>query len=220
MLELIALIGGFLGAALFGLPFVARLARPHGWRSTYPETDMERRDHWQEVGFEPLNFGPDVMRWPSETPWTLTTPKEVLWPSQTWNDTHFGQHWNRERAPKQAIPVLEEEVSRPVGAKSVQDPPPDAERQKQMRAAIKRAADVAQSKAEGVAEQAKQAVYEQVEQRVESATGVQLDAIPKPAELERLVGEVGLAGTVQIIMKRTNWDFRTAAQYLAKARRR
>jgi hypothetical protein len=48
---------------------------------------------------------------------------------------------------------------------------------------------------------------------------VTLDNVPKPAEIERLVAEHGLASAVQHIMARTGWDFRTAAQYLARARR-
>jgi len=41
---------------------------------------------------------------------------------------------------------------------------------------------------------------------------------PDRAELEALVASQGLAGTVQVIMKRTGWDFRKAAQYLARVR--
>jgi hypothetical protein len=41
---------------------------------------------------------------------------------------------------------------------------------------------------------------------------------PSKEELLRLVDTVGLAGTVQEIMGRTGWDFRKAAQYLAKVR--
>jgi hypothetical protein len=43
---------------------------------------------------------------------------------------------------------------------------------------------------------------------------------PDRDEVERLIAKVGLAGTVQNIMDRTEWDFRQAAQYLAKIRGR
>lgn len=38
------------------------------------------------------------------------------------------------------------------------------------------------------------------------------------AEVEDLMARVGLAGTVQAIMDRTGWDFRQAAQHLARVR--
>jgi hypothetical protein len=41
---------------------------------------------------------------------------------------------------------------------------------------------------------------------------------PTRAELEAMVASEGLAGTVQHIMRRTGWDFRKAAQYLARTR--
>ena len=41
---------------------------------------------------------------------------------------------------------------------------------------------------------------------------------PNRAELEAMVEREGLAGTVQFIMRRTGWDFRKAAQYLARTR--
>ena len=44
------------------------------------------------------------------------------------------------------------------------------------------------------------------------------EGAPERAELEALVAEQGLAGTVQVIMRRTGWDFRQAAQYLARVR--
>lgn len=43
-------------------------------------------------------------------------------------------------------------------------------------------------------------------------------AAPERVELERLIETVGLAGTVQAIMDRTGWEFREAANYLAKIR--
>ncbi len=44
-------------------------------------------------------------------------------------------------------------------------------------------------------------------------------APPSAHEIERLVGTVGLAGAVKETMKRTGWDFRTAAQHLARSRK-
>jgi len=53
---------------------------------------------------------------------------------------------------------------------------------------------------------------------VARVSGASVTDVPKPAEIERLVEAHGLAGAVQVVMKRTGWDFRTAAQYLAKVR--
>ena len=43
---------------------------------------------------------------------------------------------------------------------------------------------------------------------------------PSLDELQALVSELGLAGTVQEIMGQTGWDFKKAAHYLAQARKR
>lgn len=45
-------------------------------------------------------------------------------------------------------------------------------------------------------------------------------APPSAAEIDQLVTSAGLAGTVQVIMQRTGWDFREAAQYLARVRQK
>ncbi len=221
MLELMALMGGFLAATAIGLPLAGRFARPQGWRAPYPDTPVEPREHWHGVGFEPVDFGPDIMKWPSENPWEVKQRPEPLWPSQTWNDTHFGQHWNRNgQSTPPVVSMAQETASRQTAAKAKQAKKSADQRQERMKDAVRQAAAQAQERAQQVAVQAGQAAYEAAEQQFEDTTGVTLDEIPKPAELERLVGELGLAGTVQVIMQRTNWDFRTAAQYLAKARRR
>jgi hypothetical protein len=55
-------------------------------------------------------------------------------------------------------------------------------------------------------------------QRKQAAKPAAPDGAPGRDELMQLVDTVGLAGTVQEIMKRTGWDFRKAAQYLARVR--
>lgn len=76
------------------------------------------------------------------------------------------------------------------------------------------------------ARQAQAQAQAQAQQR--RATPPQAPARPQPVgggngpptrdEIERLVASEGLAGTVQHIMRRTGWDFRKAAQYLARTR--
>jgi hypothetical protein len=45
-------------------------------------------------------------------------------------------------------------------------------------------------------------------------------APPDEAEIDHLIATVGLAETVQAIMRRTGWEFREAAQYLSQIRRK
>ncbi len=81
--------------------------------------------------------------------------------------------------------------------------------------AKRQAAEAARAAKQKAAARAKQQAAKSAHKAISGAAS---GDIPSPAELEAMVGQLGLAGTVQEIMKRTNWDFRKAAHYLAKAR--
>jgi hypothetical protein len=206
-LESIALIGGFLATSWLGLPLVAFLARPEQWLTNSEENSPERiLPSVNRAAFEPLNLGPDLMKWPSEVARPSTASPLPEWPSLSWNDTHFGSFHKHQSPAKVESRAVIAEARREVLRQH---------RETQQAPAKSEADDI---KLDGAhhAPTPQQAAPSPLNAAAEAL----LAEVPSPAELEAMVGSIGLAGTVQEIMKRTNWDFRRAAHYLAKARQR
>lgn len=243
--------------AVVGTPIAVRVARPKLWSRGHLPHDHTGPAAAPPPSFQPLDLGPDPMRWPSENPWKKKGQKELPWPSQTWDDPHFGAHWRnhtdgdaaddayeRKQAARRAAVAearrLEDQRSQQ-RADSRPAPAPSGTRaqqqaRKEMRALRERATQMTQQvqaqigdpreqlreQAARAAQQARQAAEQEVKRQVQQrapAASQAMANVPSAAELEQLVAQVGLAGTVQKIMERTGWDFKTAAQHLARARR-
>ena len=236
--------------AVIGGPLVVRLSRPHLW-SSRPSSDLASLPVPEScAGFTPMDLGPDPMQWPSETPWPNTALNELPWPSQTWDDPHFGTKAQELAAARSAHAAHAESHAQAV---SVQTPQAEAaEHASSQHAGNRRArqemvglrnrahdmkAEMARARRDALQEQVADA-QRVMQARLESSQAhagakttrsqprdatpgevVSVRDVPNPQELERLVTDVGLSGAVQEVMTRTGWDFRTAAQYLAKARR-
>ncbi len=85
---------------LVGIPLATRLARVHVWKRTaLPEMPGDR-EVYRRVRFEPVDFGEDNMQWPSEVSREQHGIPERPWPSEGWDDPHFGKgaKESRERA--------------------------------------------------------------------------------------------------------------------------
>jgi hypothetical protein len=89
---------------LVGIPLATRLARVHVWKRTALPDMPTEREVYRRVRFEPVDFGEDNMRWPSEVTRESHGIPERPWPSQSWDDPHFGQgaKASRERAAHMA----------------------------------------------------------------------------------------------------------------------
>jgi hypothetical protein len=203
--ESLALVGGLVVTGFLGLPIAAFLARPQEWLPGREEVAPNRvPSPVMRSAFEPLDLGPDLMRWPSEVGRESTAPPLPAWPSASWDDPQFGAFHRREEA------ASGEEIAK---ARAVPQP---SERQGLKRSVTER------PKVEEAFFEPEPPVQapEQIERPLEKKPqgGASTGDLPSPAELEAMVGSIGLAGTVQEIMKRTNWDFRRAAHHLAKAR--
>ena len=241
-----------------GVPLAVRFARPKVWgRSQIGELPLLTDFGRANPSFTPLDLGPDPVLWPSQKPWKVTARKELPWPSQTWDDPHFGRQWRtdmtgaaadeayerqlaarraRSAERRQAVADEKQHRAKQVLAKRASEKrdlqPEETNQQRarqEMRQIRERAAQMKSEMSTRVGEEAaklkkkakaeaKRAAQKTAQQVAPELTGA-MAKVPPPAELERLVANVGLAGTVQEIMKRTGWDFKTAAQYLAKARR-
>jgi len=220
--ESVALVGGFLVTSMIGAPLAALLARPQEWMDDGKEAPPNRGGPvFVGGGFEPLDLGPDPMQWPSEIERPSTAAPLPEWPSKSWDDPHFGVHWRRgevqevaEARPKQKPTQRKSKTRKRKPRAQRPAPQPVSEESAPEQAFFQQEArQVAAEQVSQAVEQATHAAHE----AVSDALGVEL---PSPAELENMVGTLGLAGTVQEIMSRTDWDFRKAAHYLAKARQR
>lgn len=230
---------------VLGTPIATRFARPQRWRKTLGPAQSDR-DAQVTTGpsFEPLDLGPDPMRWPSETPWVFAGREELPWPSQTWDDPHFGKRarvvstgtdadYEAAKASRREAARSQREAEADKRARAPQVRRDNAQRKEdasqrakqEMRSIRDRAAELQGQVRERIGEEVRAAaqrearyqtgrVVEAVEEHL-APLGVELDSV----EIEEMVANLGLAGTVQEIMKRTQWDFKTAAQYLAKSRR-
>lgn len=210
-------LGGALATAAVGLRLTSRLGDPQNWRRPAPrDTQPRRQEAIISGGFEPLNLGPDPMRWPSEMQHPDLGRPEPPWPSQTWDDPHFGAHWRTQggAVPVPLTPAPDTPSSQPRTRKSPTQQPSrpqsamDAER---ARAAQARAAQEAREAAARLKAEALKRAAQVAAQSAGSNA-------PSAEEIEQLVSTVGLAGTVQEIMRQTGWSFQEAAHHLARTR--
>lgn len=248
VLEGLAFLAAAVATAVIGTPIASTLARPASFRKTEGTSTQSKRTRNEGVRpFEPLDLGPDPIQWPSERPWSLpSTLKSSEWPSKAWDDEHFGRVWRdgsvKELAdlgfhamasrrlndegeviassapkPKKAQPKPQPKpAQQPKQAQKQASPAPAKEKGQRRRQASSVDQEAERKQREIALEQAKtEAAFFQEAPKAPAAAPT---GVPDPAEIEHLISTVGLAGTVQAIMSRTGWDFREAAQYLARIR--
>jgi len=202
VVEGLTFLGGMIGAVVLLGPTAARRLEPHRWRPG-ATTEASARERWtHQSAFEPLDLGPDPVQWPSERAAEReeTGPAVPDWPSMSWDDEHFGTHWNRQPSLPQATTAADAAT------------PDQAARRGRPRSGSPRSA------ANEEAIRRNQAGPPPAAAQPPAVTQPSSGA-PSREEIEELIGQVGLAGTVQAIMERTGWDFRRAATFLARARK-
>lgn len=232
--------GALAVTAVIGLPLAELVGSTHKFRKHVARDTSGRKLRADvERAFTPLDLGPDPVRWPSERVWELkSTIHQADWPSKGWNDEHFGQHWKQAKMADvadrgfhaMAARRFEEGDDTAVKAAPPAHAPPSQPRRRAAAApAAKPRAGLAErtrgptrTEAQPQSQAQPQAQAQQARQPApapKQAERVVAGAPPDEAEVEHLIATVGLAGTVQAIMQRTKWDFREAAQYLARIRR-
>lgn len=204
MVEVVLFLGALVPTLVVGIPVALALSRSGGLR---PHAARERHVPRArvEVGraYEPLDLGPDPVHWPSERAWATSGIAVPDWPSASWTDEHFGSGARKAREALQA--------DRGFHMMAVRNHPPSTP--PPVRAVEHRQQVVAP------VVHARRALAREVQHVVASVVEhVEHHGPPNRAEIEELIAGVGLAGTVQSIMDRTGWDFRQAAQHLARIR--
>jgi hypothetical protein len=247
VLEGLAFLAAAIATAVIGTPIASTLARPASFRKTEGTGTQSKRSRTDVVRpFEPLDLGPDPVQWPSERPWSLhSTLKSAEWPSKAWDDEHFGRVWRdgsiKELADlgfhamaarrlndegkvievpgskaKKAQPKAQPKPAQQPKAQKQASPAPAKEKGQRRRQPSSVDQEAERKQREIALEQAKtEATFFQEAPKAPAAAPT---GVPDNAEIEHLISTVGLAGTVQAIMSRTGWDFREAAQYLARIR--
>ncbi len=231
-----------------GAPLAARLARfPQIQRKRAPLDPITNQRMTVVRNFEPLDFGPSTLYWPSESDRVLPSFPVPPWPSANWDDPDFG------RAPSESAPsaaaISEErdrrrrerarEARRQEEADRVRAQKERQARQQQAEAearAQRQAQQTARRKRQGPSpqERVQQAVRRKrqgpsPQERIQRAAqrppppatseGSSPEGGPSPEELEALIQDRGLAGTVQYLMQRHGWDFKAAAAWIARNRK-
>lgn len=234
ILEAMALIAAAVGTVVIGAPIASRLAQPSSFGRTAPREKHARQRTEVTSAFRPLDLGPDPIKWPSERPWSLdSTLKVPEWPSKSWNDENFGRHWRDGTVRDVADRGFHAMAARRT-AENKPTPQPKPEPRKSSKSATKAAkstesasprkrqqtANAARKAAEQAQDITAEASFFVEEGATQSQAAETRSGVPSAAELEHLIATIGLAGTVQAIMQRTGWDFREAAQYLAKSRQK
>ncbi len=194
VVELLMFFGALVPTLLVGVPLALAMSRPGSLRA-HPSRGSHVPRPKVEVAraFEPLDLGPDPVHWPSERAWPTSTIRSPDWPSASWNDEHFG------RAGKKHAPPVE--------------PAPEAA---EPRRGVRRPAR--RPTPELVVFETAPPPAPVLVNEIGSPVGLPNTMAPDREEIERLIDELGLAGTVQRIIDRTGWDFRKAAQHLARSR--
>lgn len=212
---LAAFVAALVVTTLVGIPMATKLATVHVWkRPAIPDMPGERTS-FERAFFEPVDFGPDLVKWPSEVPRETTSMPEPPWPSAHWDDEHFGRYGDKVPRPAptrrddDAAEVRQAEKKPQKQSKKQQQQQKPAQQQQRLESRRPPPAQPAPQ------QPPPQPAPEAPRQQQRSA-----NALPDAAQVEKMVSELGLAGTVQHLMQTQGWDFKTAAAWLGRARRR
>ena len=90
---LVAVITGTVVTISATLPFALRLASRRAWRRAAPRDHRmaAAQDARIEPAFTPIDMGEDLVVWPSLRRGRRKETKLPPWPSETWDDPHFGR---------------------------------------------------------------------------------------------------------------------------------
>ncbi|MFT4626628.1 MAG: hypothetical protein ACI8PZ_005305 [Myxococcota bacterium] len=90
---LVAVITGAVVTISATLPFAIRLASRRAWRRAAPRDHRiaVAQDTRIEPAFTPIDMGEDLVAWPSLRRGRRKETKLPPWPSETWDDPHFGR---------------------------------------------------------------------------------------------------------------------------------
>lgn len=146
--------------------------------------------------FKPLDLGPDLVRWPSEVPRTVLHFPEPPWPSELWNDEHFGRKRRPSGNAVAALSGLPAGVPL-IGAGPSPTRPASGDRAKPARVV------------EAVAAEA--SFFETPVARAKGGLGGLSDA-----EIRALVEREGLVRAVEILVERAGVDAGTVARELRR----
>lgn len=198
MIPLFALAMGALFTVVLGVPLATKLAQVHVWRRTaLPVGDRDSVEYERLFPFEPLDLGPDTMQWPSEVTRESHAMPLARWPSESWDDAHFGK----------GAPI------------EVAEAPPASARPKPKQAQKTSARKAAKSKLARSKPVPKPQPSARPKPPRPAPTSSGDDGLPQRAAVEAMIAELGLAGTVQALMRSQQWDFKQAASWLARIRK-
>ena len=239
--DLCALLMTATMTVIIGGPLAARLARITIFPNPIQVDPQGQRQIQRTTVFQPLDFGPDLMIWPSEHQRPDAGRPQPQWPSAKWDDPHFGKgasatarqqfdaadNARQEGRPptkrSEAAPPLVQPAAKPKQA--AQAAPPATAPKEKAKPKPKPPPPAAKQQAPAQQAQKPQPPAKTAPAPAATTTSAPSTAPTAPSAetadaIERLVSERGLAGAVQFLMQQNGWDFRTAASFLASHRKR
>ncbi|TNE86752.1 MAG: hypothetical protein EP330_20850 [Deltaproteobacteria bacterium] len=231
ILELATGITGFvvtLGGGLFAMSMAERASDLFSQPDMGPEPQKQQSTH-VHTRWQPLDLEPYPMPWPSERPHEVRRLPEMKWPSESWDDPHFGPRKRGSQSKTDHMtsltgnPRLSDGESPPVQAtrarpKARPAPTPKPQPTPVEQPTIREPA--VQSRMAAIAmEQARRLQAEQQRPQPKPAPKPQpvaQSAVPEAEVLRGWVAQYGLAGAVAKLRTQTGWDFQKAARYLAQ----
>lgn len=230
-LEVIVLQAALAFGAFFGILFlggamlVAIQPKQRRWRGYAPlDKNAQGAARSFPPAFEPLHMEPFTLQWPSEVERPSTEIQELPWPSETWDDPYFGAR-ARDDVQRIAKTAAAIDAKRARSAQEANRLRHQADQEAASRNAAIHKAQPQQAQSHHKAKRSKhqqpaaqaqpQPKRPQPKQQPQQPTPSGSGSPPSAAEIGELVKKLGLGGAVEEIRKRTGWDFRRSAQYLA-----
>jgi hypothetical protein len=197
-----------LGAGLFGLSLVELASKLFGDGDYEPEPEQALLRH-ERIRWAPLDLEPYAMPWPSERPQTPRSLPEMRWPSESWDDPHFGAG-RRKRAH---VPITSLTGNAPLNAENVPSAPQTpARKAAEVTSPPPSRKSVSRPTPDTPAAQPRPKPAPQPRPQASLQGGT-----PDADVLAKWVEQVGLAGAVGRLRDQTGMDFKTAARHLADA---
>ena len=173
-------------------------------------TGSVQHNHASHRRWKPLDLEPYKVPWPSEVAREPSSLPAMSWPSEHWNDPHFGRNRTTQ------VPTVASTTPRPTPANPVADKAESAAEPRQAPKPTPRPRTPRAARPRQQAPFQRPGVQAPRPNAQPKPRPQQQSGLPESEALRQMVQQRGLAEAVQHIRDQTGWDFQDAARYVAK----
>lgn len=213
-MELLIVLGvaliGFVAVVIAGLPVMQRVVDHRLTRHHEPYIEPHRARFISGTTIEPIDFGPDPVKWPSEVRSDRPTRPELQWPSTQWDDDHFGGSSATEAA-ETARRKAEKAAFEARKASRAQVSPSGATAKRRVDAG-----GTSRAPARPAPQRKRKVTLKP--RKTAPASGESppaSGAASEAAEVQQMLAEQGLAQTVRTLQQQTGWSLERITAFLA-----